>query len=336
MLRSPKAGAQDMTGKVCIVTGGSSDGVGRQTAAGLLAMGATVIISYRTGDAEAARQGVLAAARKWKWAAPQSAAAVDADAAADAMAARLVAWPLTLEDRVSVSRFANTARSAYPKGIDVLVNNAGAMLDLGDVENTKNGIEYHIDVNFLGPYQLTELLAPQLAKRRAQGGGRVVNVVHPGFGAARGARLIEDVYGRRFREDRPEPGFMQGRQIYAAKLGLVCQSLSLHQRGLPACVVYPGRVASQLRRLLAPSMCTTFYYPMVGLVMRTPYEGAQSVVHAAAMPTATFPSGSYMSNCTPRLNWKSRTVYDAAQRESILHWAGRQTSTPLVDLPRFS
>lgn len=57
--------------------------------------------------------------------------------------------------------------------IDILVNNAGVMC-LPERQVTQEGIESHLQVNYVGHYLLTRLLLARLAS--SPGGGRVVNV----------------------------------------------------------------------------------------------------------------------------------------------------------------
>jgi NAD(P)-dependent dehydrogenase (short-subunit alcohol dehydrogenase family) len=57
--------------------------------------------------------------------------------------------------------------------IDILVNNAGVMC-LPERQVTEEGIESHLQVNYVGHYLLTRLLLARLAK--SPGGGRIVNV----------------------------------------------------------------------------------------------------------------------------------------------------------------
>lgn len=119
-------------GRTVIVTGGNS-GLGRATAAGLAAAGAHVVLAVR--DAERGR------------------------AAAASIRGRVDVRPLDLADLSSVRRFADE----WDGPIDVLVNNAGVMLQ--PQSTTADGFELHFGTNHLGHFALTNLLLPHITDR---------------------------------------------------------------------------------------------------------------------------------------------------------------------------
>ena len=78
----------------------------------------------------------------------------------------------------SIRRFTDELLSKHSK-LDVLVNNAGMSgmpLPSGLTPITGDGFERVFQVNYLGPFYLTELLLPALRASTAPGGGRVINV----------------------------------------------------------------------------------------------------------------------------------------------------------------
>lgn len=84
---------------------------------------------------------------------------------------------LDLDDEQSISSFAEQITNDYSK-IDILINNAGAMLDGEWVGNTVSHISPAIlqqtfQSNFFGTVYLTQLLLPLIQKSDA---GRIVNV----------------------------------------------------------------------------------------------------------------------------------------------------------------
>jgi NAD(P)-dependent dehydrogenase (short-subunit alcohol dehydrogenase family) len=119
-------------GRTVVITGGNS-GLGRATAAGLAAAGARVVLAVR--DAERGR------------------------AAADAIRGDVEVRPLDLADLSSVRRFAD----AWDGPIDVLINNAGVMLQ--PQGTTVDGFELHFGTNHLGHFALTNLLLPRITDR---------------------------------------------------------------------------------------------------------------------------------------------------------------------------
>jgi NAD(P)-dependent dehydrogenase (short-subunit alcohol dehydrogenase family) len=126
----------DLSGRTAVVTGASS-GIGVETARGLAAAGAHVVLAVRD-----TAKGERVAAR---------------------IAGATEVRPLDLADLASVHAFA----AGWSGGLDLLVNNAGIMaVPQG---RTADGFELHIGTNHLGHFALTALLLPHLR-------GRVVTV----------------------------------------------------------------------------------------------------------------------------------------------------------------
>ncbi|MBF9059684.1 SDR family NAD(P)-dependent oxidoreductase [Rhodobacterales bacterium HKCCSP123] len=131
-----------MTGRpqrpTALVTGGNR-GIGRAIAEGLVGLGHRVVIGVR--DLEAGR------------------------AAAEEIGAQAV--------RLDVARLDGLAASVEKiGGVDVLVNNAGVLIDTNMLEDP-GAFHMSIDVMFRGPYELIRAVTPHM---RAQGWGRIVNV----------------------------------------------------------------------------------------------------------------------------------------------------------------
>jgi NAD(P)-dependent dehydrogenase (short-subunit alcohol dehydrogenase family) len=138
----------DMRGRVCVVTGANS-GIGKATAQGLAAAGATVLMVCRDrARGTAAQQEIVAATGN--------------------RAVEL--WQADLASLSDVRRLAAELLAAHPV-IHVLVNNAGVMLETRQL--SADGFELQFAVNHLAPFLLTRLLEPALA---AGAPSRVVNV----------------------------------------------------------------------------------------------------------------------------------------------------------------
>ncbi len=121
-----------------LVTGGNR-GIGRAIAQGLVARGHRVVIGVR--DLEAGR------------------------AVAEEIGAQAV--------RLDVARLDGLAASVEKiGGVDVLVNNAGVLIDTNMLEDA-GAFHMSIDVMFRGPYELIRAVTPHM---RAHGWGRIVNV----------------------------------------------------------------------------------------------------------------------------------------------------------------
>jgi NAD(P)-dependent dehydrogenase (short-subunit alcohol dehydrogenase family) len=121
-----------------LVTGGNR-GIGRAIAEGLVARGMRVVIGVR--DLEAGR------------------------AAADQIGAQAV--------RIDVARI-DSVGAAVDKigGVDVLVNNAGVLIDTNMLDDP-GGFHMSLDVMFRGPFELIRTVVPHMRDRNW---GRIVNV----------------------------------------------------------------------------------------------------------------------------------------------------------------
>ena len=138
----------DMQGKVCVVTGANS-GIGKATAQGLAAAGATVVMVCRDRARGAAAQQEIRVATG---------------------NTEVELWQADLASLADVRRLATELLAAHPL-IHVLVNNAGVMVERRQM--SADGFELQFAVNHLAPFLLTRLLEPALA---AAAPSRVVNV----------------------------------------------------------------------------------------------------------------------------------------------------------------
>jgi 3-oxoacyl-[acyl-carrier protein] reductase len=138
-----------LAGKVAIVTG-ASRGIGRAVAERFAAEGASVVVNYTQGAANA--NAVVAGIQ----AAGGTAIAVQADVSRSTDVVRLVEQTL--------DRFGR---------IDVLVNNAGVMVAKGVLETSEDDWDVTIDVNLKGAYLCSKAVAPVMIR---QGSGSIVNM----------------------------------------------------------------------------------------------------------------------------------------------------------------
>jgi NAD(P)-dependent dehydrogenase (short-subunit alcohol dehydrogenase family) len=168
-----------MQGKVVVITG-SNDGIGKETAVGMAAQGATTVMACRNQN--------------------------KADAAAREIIRRtgnddVQVVALDLADLASVSRAAADVLSRWHR-LDVLVNNAGGIWT--QRRETVQGFEQTFGVNHLGHFLLTGLL---LARITESAPSRIINLTSVGHHAAwRGMRFDDlqsekryatmDAYGR--------------------------------------------------------------------------------------------------------------------------------------------
>lgn len=132
-----------------LVTGGSR-GLGRATALALATAGAHIVITYRTGEAEAR----------------------DVVAEIEALGRRGSALALDITDIPSLPAFCDTFRRELPDGtFDILVNNAGSALYSALESTTEAEFDRVFTVHVKGPFFLTQALLPLLAD-----GGQIFNI----------------------------------------------------------------------------------------------------------------------------------------------------------------
>lgn len=156
-----------MNRKIAIVTGGSR-GLGRNAALKLAARGVDVILTYRSGQTEAA--------------------AVVAEI--EALGGKAAALALDVGVAASFPAFAaklrETLRQQWQReNFDYLLNNAGIGIHASFAETTEAQFDQLLNVQFKGVFFLTQALLPLIAD-----GGRILNVstgltrfALPGFAA---------------------------------------------------------------------------------------------------------------------------------------------------------
>jgi NAD(P)-dependent dehydrogenase (short-subunit alcohol dehydrogenase family) len=240
--------------RVVFVTG-STDGIGRATVRALAASGHKVIVHGR------------------------SKAKVDATIdrlASELPGADLEGVAFDLASPVAVRRGAAQILERLP-ALHVLVNNAGLFADERVLADT--GVELTFAVNYLGPFLLTELLAPRLVDSAREAPSRVINVAS-----------IAHTRGRIHLDDPSLAAGWTGYAAYAqSKLAQVMHALSLAERHDPARLVaysvHPGVVATKLLR--------QGFGPVGGVPADA---GAQTASRLAGELVAHEPSGSYFSD----------------------------------------
>jgi len=139
-----------LTGKVAVVTGGSS-GIGAATVRMLAGEGATVVVCYNKGE-ERARQLVI-----------------------ELPGVGHSVWPLALDDGHTIRRLGDHVRATYGRA-DILINSAGYTQPIphADLDAlTDEFFDSMLLTNVRGPFSVIRALNPLL---QASGDGVIVNV----------------------------------------------------------------------------------------------------------------------------------------------------------------
>lgn len=263
---------KDMDGTVCVVTGANS-GIGKETAKGLVRLGARVVMVCRDPergrDAQAEIQAVAQKAQ------PSHADATD-----------LYIADLSVQEEVY--HLGETLRAEYDR-LDVLINNAGVFL--AEREETPDDIETTFAVNHLAPFLLTHLVLPLLKEAAGRTGeARIITVSSE---AHRGTSIdFEDLNA----EDSYGMVQAYGQSKLANILFTHELARRLHGTGVTANCVHPGVVATNIWRgsdwLSRIARLFTWLY-------KSPEEGAESVLYLAASREVEGMSGHYFKENEP-------------------------------------
>ena len=269
--RAADAQRSSLLGRVCMVTG-ANGGLGEVVATELARRGATVILVCRREPAGRALQQRIQAAT--------------GNTTIDLLVA-------DLSDQSDIRRLADQFGLRH-SSLHVLINNAGAQFPTRQL--SVDGIELHLAVNFLAPFLLTNLLLDTLVTSAP---ARIVNVASEVMADARIIKLggtpdapfdLEDL--------QSEQRFTPMRAYGQAKLALVMSGYRLTRHlagsGVTVNALHPGVVATGLADALVPSPLRPVLRlarPFLGL--RTPEQGARTIIHLATAPELASITGKY-------------------------------------------
>ena len=259
-----------MKGRTVLVTG-STDGIGKRTAHDLAAMGATVLLHGRN-----ASKGAAAAEEIARSTGTDRPRYINADLS-------------------SLSEVRRMAAELKDVDIDVLINNAG--IGTGppgaEREESRDGYELRMAVNYLAPFLLTHLLLPNL---RSSAPSRIVNVASLGQSRVD----LDDLMMER--------GYERWDAYGQSKLALIMFTMELASRlagsGVTVNAVHPGT-------MLDTKMVRETASPPRGDVQ----EGADSLTFLAASPRLEGVTGRFFDR--QREERADRQAYDAGARREL-------------------
>ena len=272
-----------MEGKVVMITGGTS-GIGRAAATALAAMGAEVVVSGRNRE-----RGEAALAEIRRASGNDKVSLMIADLAVQA----------------EVRKLADDFKERHER-LDVLVNNAGLIRSTRT--ETPDGVELTLAVNHLAPFLLTNLLLDLL---RESAPSRIVTVSSE---ARRGAQIdFDDLQSERRYRAFPVYGMTKKANI------LFTYELAerLEGTGVVANCVHPGGVNTSFGDDNRSPGVLLFraFKPF----MRTPEQGADTVIYLASSPEAAEMNGRYLmdrkevSPAEPRDEAAQRRLWEASE-----------------------
>jgi NAD(P)-dependent dehydrogenase (short-subunit alcohol dehydrogenase family) len=253
----------DLSGKVAVVTGGNS-GIGKEAALEIARQGAHVVIAARN---------------------PAKAAAAVAEIENNAGArGRVETIPVDLASFASVHAFAEAFTARHDR-LDILLNNAGGVLRKR-IE-TVDGHEAQFQVNHLGHFLLTSLLAGPLAAAKP---ARVINVSSYAHSTARGGLDFDDLDWERRR--------YRSFAVYSAtKLMNILFTRELARRHdsdeLTANALHPGFVGSNFAREGDFGLLGTIVMPLIRPFAISSQKGALTSIYLASSPDLDGITGQY-------------------------------------------
>jgi NAD(P)-dependent dehydrogenase (short-subunit alcohol dehydrogenase family) len=278
-----------MHGKVVVITG-SNIGIGKETAAGIAALGATTVLACRN---------------------PEKAAAAQAEIKERTGNDDVHVVILDLADFESVRTAADEVERRWDR-LDVLINNAGGIWS--DRQTTKQGFEQTFAVNHLGHFLLTNRLLDRL---KASAPSRVVNLSSVGHHWAWRGLQFDDLQS----EKRYSVMDVYGRSKLANILFTRALARRVEGTGVTVNAVHPGPVRSGFG--MDGDM-----RGIVGLGNRlirpfeiSPAAGAKTSIHVATAPELEGETGGYYARSKPghmsrmaRNDEQARRLWDESEK----------------------
>jgi NAD(P)-dependent dehydrogenase (short-subunit alcohol dehydrogenase family) len=262
-----------LDGQTAVVTGATS-GLGRAAAERLASLGAGVrLVGRSERKLEMARVEIAAATKN----------------------NNLGTYVADLSDMDQVRDVAGALLAAEPK-IHALINNAGSLFT--ERGETEEGNELTLATNLLSPFLLTNLLIPRLS---ASAPARIVNVSSGGMYTQR----------IRVRDLQNQRGKYQGSIAYArAKRGQVILTElwaeRLADRGIVVHSMHPGWADTPGVEKSLP-----LFRKVTKPFLRTPQQGADTIVWLAASAEAAETSGQFWLDRRARPTHRLRSTLEA-------------------------
>ena len=287
---------QPLGGKVVLVTGATS-GLGLAAAEGFARLGASVRLLARSEE-----RGERARAR-----------VVERSGSSDVQVGLC-----DLSDLKAVQRFAERFSAEAPR-LDVLVNNAGALPSERTL--SVDGIELTFATNVLGAFLLTNLLTPLLKKSAP---ARIINVSSGGMYTQR--IHVEDLQMAHEGFDGPT-AYARSKRAQVILTELWAERLK--GTGVVVHAMHPGWADTPGLQSSLPR-----FYGVTKRLLRTPQEGADTIVWLGAAPEPARCSGGFWHDRrqrpTHRLPWTKETPEDRdrlwAECERLSGWHDVQTT----------
>jgi len=267
MLRCKKfVGNVSLKGKTVLITGANC-GLGLEAAFDFARRGGKIILACRDGQkGEQAAKQIL-------------------DKVSDA---QVIPKILDLASFKSIRAFADQILREETK-LDILVNNAGVFQC--EFMKTEDDLEMQMGTNHMGHFLLTNLLLDLLKKSAPS---RVVVV---SSGLSKYGKIDFDNLNSE-KEYNRKAGYNNSKlanNYFARELASM-----LEGSGVDVYCLCPGMVRTNLGRHVVPTYSLLFriiFYPLYYFLVKSPWEGIQTILHCSLAPELTGESGKMYRNC---------------------------------------
>lgn len=290
-----------MDTKTILITG-ATNGMGKAAALALAKQGHTIIIVGRKEkEARNVQQEIISGSNNSK---------ID----------YLIADLLVLDD---IHKLAEQYKQKYDR-LDILIQNAGATFGK-EREETTDGIEKTIALNFVAPYLLSVLLIDILQKTPES---RIVITASAGHSF---------MAKPNFQDIELKQGYAANRAYGNSKLFLIMMARQLDKKlkerniNVTVNTLHPGVVINN--KMIGDAESRGFFgkkimLPLMRLLMKTPEKGADTIVYLASSEEVRSTSGLYFSNRKPA---KVNEKYISEETEKIVwNYCEKTTGTKVL------
>lgn len=210
----------------------------------------------------------------------------------------------------SVRSIVKEIKSEFHK-LDILINNAG-VVSPKRLETT-DGFEYHLGINHLGHFLLTNLLLENLLNSEQ---GRIINV---SSGAYKWAEFYVD-----------DPHLTKSYNLFKAygqsKLANILFTKELAKRmkntNVTANSLHPGAVSTNIG-IDRKTGFGTMVHKILSPFFKTPFEGAETSIYLATSPNVSSVTGEYFVD--KKIKKLSKTAKNEEVAKLLWEWSAKET-----------
>ncbi|XP_019935600.1 retinol dehydrogenase 13 [Paralichthys olivaceus] len=257
-----------LDGKTVLITGANT-GIGKETAVDMAQRGARVILACRD----------------------MTRACIAADDIRQKSGnGNVVVKKLDLSSLQSIRDLAKDVEE-NEEHLDILINNAGIMMC--PQWKTEDGFEMQFGVNHLGHFLLTNCLLDLLKKSAPSRVVIVSSLAHE-----KGHINFDDI--NLDKDYEPKKSYRQSKLANV----LFCRELAARLQGTGVTVysLHPGVIRTELGRHILPtfSLLVRIIAKPITMLLKNPWEGAQTTIYCAVDESLANVSGLYYSDCAPK------------------------------------